>query len=84
MVKGLTYERRPDGGGGQLLGDVHPEDGVAQQDADLKHDARAAVQRQVEAGDVHQHEEDAGDEETYHVQQGAPANQHLEDDTDVG
>lgn len=72
-----TYERRGDGRGRQLVRQVHPEHGVAQQDAGLEGDACAAVEGQVEADHVHQHEEDAGDEETHHVQQGAPADQHL-------
>lgn len=73
----ITYERRSDGIGRELLCDVDPEHGVPQQDADLKHDPGSAVQRQIKTSDVHQHEEDAGDEETHHVQQGATADQHL-------
>lgn len=61
----------------QVVRHVDPEDSVAQQYADLEGDARAAVQGQVEANHVHQHEEDAGDEQAHHVQQGAPADQHL-------
>lgn len=72
-----TYERRSDGGGRELFRDVDSEDGVAQQDADLEDDPGPAVHRQIEAADVHQHEEDAGDEETHHIQQGATADQHL-------
>lgn len=72
-----TYERRAGGRRRQLVRQVDPEHGVAQQDADLEGDARAAVQGQVEAGHVHQHEEDAGDEQTHHIQQGAPPDQHL-------
>lgn len=73
-----TDERSPDSRGRQLVGQVDSEDGVAQQDADLEGDSRAAVQRQVEAHHVHQHQEDAGDEEAHHVQQGASADQQLE------
>lgn len=72
-----AYERRPCGGGWKFVSDVDPEEGVAQQDADLEANPRPAVERQVEAGDVHQHEEDARDQEPHHVQQGAPADQHL-------
>lgn len=77
VLKYPTYERSPDCSGRQFLGDVDSEDGVAQQYADLKDNPCTAVQRQVKAGNVYQHEEDAGDEETHHVQQGASANQHL-------
>lgn len=73
----ITYERRSDGSGRELLCDVDSEHGVAQQDADLKHNPGSAVQRQIKTSDVHQHEEDAGDEETHHIQQGATADQHL-------
>lgn len=75
-----TYERSCDCSGRQLIGNVDSEDGVSQQYADLKYDPCAAVQRQVKAGDIHQHEEDAGDEETHHIQQGASADQHLEEE----
>lgn len=73
----ITYERRSDGSGRELLRDVDSEHGVSQQDADLKHNPGSAVQRQIKTSDVHQHEEDAGDEETHHIQQGATADQHL-------
>lgn len=72
-----TYEWCSDGGGRHLVHQVYPEDSVAQVDAGLEGDARATVGRQVEADDVDHHEEDAGDEQTHHVQQGAPADQHL-------
>lgn len=74
-----TYERSSDCSGRQLISNVDSEDGVTQQYADLKDNSCAAVQRQVKAGDIDQHEEDAGDEETHHIQQGASADQHLED-----
>lgn len=73
----FTYEWSSDCSDGQLICHVDSEDRVAQQYADLKGNACTAVQRQVEANHVYQHEEDAGDEETHHVQQGAPADQHL-------
>lgn len=76
-LKLSAYERRPGGGGWKFVGDVDPEDGVAQQNADLEANPCPAVERQVEAGDVHQHEEDARDQEPHHIQQGAPADQHL-------
>lgn len=72
-----TYEWSPDRCGRQLVRHVDSEDGVAQQYADLEGNACPAVQRQVEADHIHQHEKDAGDEETHHIQQGAPADQHL-------
>lgn len=75
--KKSTDEWSFDSGGRQLVHQVDSEDGVAQQDADLKGDACAAVQWQIEAENIHQHEEDAGDEQTHHVQQGAPPDQHL-------
>lgn len=77
MEKPPTDERRSDRRGRQVVGQVDPEDGVAQQDADLEGDVGSAVQGQVEARHVHQHQEDAGDEEAHHVQQGAPADQQL-------
>lgn len=76
-VKCPANEWSPDSGGRQFIRQVDSEDRVAEQYADLKGDARATVQRQVEADHVHQHEEDAGDEEAHHIQQGAPADQHL-------
>ena len=72
-----TYEWSSDCSGGQFICQVDSEDSVAQQYARLKDNPCAAVQRQVEAGHIYQHEKDAGDEETHHVQQGAPADQHL-------
>lgn len=75
--KNPTYEWSTDCGRRQLIRHVDSEDSVAQQNADLKGNACAAVQRQVEANHIYQHEEDAGDEETHHIQQGAPADQHL-------
>lgn len=77
MIKFSAYERRPGGGGWKFVSDVDPEDCVAQQDADLEANPRPAVERQVEAGDIHQHEEDARDQEAHNIQQGAPADQHL-------
>lgn len=77
MRRRRTNERSPESGGGQFVCQVDPEDGVTQQNADLKGDSRPAVQRQAEAHHVHQHEEDAGNEEADHVQQGAPADQQL-------
>lgn len=74
----ITYERRSDGSGRELLCDVDSEHGVSQQDADLKHNPGSAIQRQIKTGDVHQHEKDAGDEETHHIQQGATADQNLQ------
>lgn len=79
IIKCPTYEWSSDCSGGQFIRQVDSEHRVAQQYADLKGDACTAVQRQVEADHVHQHEEDAGDEETHHIQQGAPADQHLND-----
>lgn len=76
-MKYSTYEWSSGGSGRKFICDVDPEDSVAQQNADLKDNPCAAVQRQVEAGDVHHHEEDAWDQEPHHVQQGAPADQHL-------
>lgn len=73
----VAYEGRPGGGGWKFIRDVDPEDSVAQQDADLETNPCPAVQRQVETGDIHQHEEDARDQEPHYVQQGAPADQHL-------
>lgn len=73
-----TDEGSPDSRGRQLISQVDSEDGVAQQDADLKGNSCAAVQRQVETHHVHQHEEDARDEEADHIQQRASADQQLE------
>lgn len=79
MMKYPTYEWSSDCSGRQLICKVDSEDGVTQQYADLKDNPCAAVQRQVKAGNIYQHEEDAGDEETHHVQQGASADQHLQE-----
>lgn len=67
-----AYERRSGGGGWKFVSDVDPEDSVAQQDADLEANPCPAVERQVETGDVHQHEENAWDQKPHYVQQGAP------------
>lgn len=50
-----TYERRFDSRSRQVISEVDSEDGVSQKNADLKGDARATVQRKVEADHVHQH-----------------------------
>lgn len=75
----VAYERRPSGGGWKFVSNVDPEHSVTQQDTDFKANPCPAVQRQVETGDVHQHQEDAWDQETHHIQQGAPTDQHLKE-----
>lgn len=77
-----TYEWSADCRGRQFICHVDSEDGVSQQYADLKADACTAVQGQVKADHIYQHEEDAGDEESHYVQQGAPADQHLSERQD--
>lgn len=79
MLTCPTYEWSPHCSGGQIICQVDSKDSVTQQDADLKGNACAAVQRQVEADHIYQHEKDAGDEESHHIQQGAPADQHLQE-----
>lgn len=74
-----TDERSPESSGRQLISQVDSEHSVAQKDADLKGNPCAAVQRQVETHHIHQHEEDAGDEEANHIQQGAPTDQQLDE-----
>lgn len=74
-----TDERSPESSGWQIISQVDSEHGVAQKDADLKGNPCAAVQRQVETHHIHQHEEDAGDEEANHIQQGAAADQQLDE-----
>lgn len=63
----LTNERSGDCCCRDLIHQVDPEHSVAQKNANFEGYACACVGRQVEADNVHHHEEDAGDEKTHHI-----------------
>ena len=60
---------------------VDSEDGVAHQHAGLEQNPGLAGGREVEAAQVHEHQEDAGDQQAHHVDQRVPANHDLGRDT---
>lgn len=64
----LTNEGSADGSGWQRVGYNDQEDGVAQEECDLKGDSLATVWGQVEAHDVHDHEEDTGQQQADHIE----------------
>ena len=76
-TKRFTYERCPDGGGWERVGDDDEEDGVSQQQCDPEGDSLSAVRRQVEAHHVHHHQEYTGQAQVHRVEQWPPANHHL-------
>lgn len=76
-----TNEGCFNGCGRDFIHQIDSDYSEAQENAGLESDASSTVRRQIETGDIHHHEEDAGDEQTYHVQQGAPADQHLQRET---
>lgn len=77
-----TNEGCFNGCGRDFIHQIDSDHSEAQENAGLESDASSTVWRQIETGDIHHHEEDAGDEQTYHVQQGAPADQHLQRETE--
>lgn len=79
-----TNEGCFNGCGRDLIHQIDSDYSEAQENAGLESDASSAIWRQIETGDIHYHEEDAWDEQTYHVQQGAPADQHLQRETVAG
>lgn len=64
----LTNEGSADGSGWQRVRHNDQEDGVAQEECDLKGDSFATVWGQVEAHDVHDHEEDTGQQQADHIE----------------
>lgn len=63
-----------------LVRHVDPENGVAHQHAGFEHNPGTAGRGDVEAPQVHKHEEDAGNQQAHHIDQWAPANHHLDRD----
>lgn len=63
-----------------LVRHVDPENRVAHQHAGFEHNPGTAGKGDVEAPQVHKHEEDAGDQEVHHIDQWAPTNHHLDRD----
>ena len=62
VLSSLTNEGSVESCYRDLIHEVDPEDSVAQEDANFERYPCACVRWQVEADDVHYHEEDAGDE----------------------
>lgn len=73
----LTNERSANGSGWQRVRNDDQEDRVAQEECDLEGDPLTTVGGQVEAHDVHDHEEDAGQQQADHIEEGPPADDHL-------
>lgn len=74
---GLTNEGSADGSGWQCVRYNDQEDRVAQKECDLEGDPLTTLRGQVEAHNVHDHEEDTGQQQADHIEQGPPADDHL-------
>ena len=81
---GLTDERRADGRGGQRVGHDDQEDRVAQEERDLEGNSLTTVRRQIEAHDVHDHEEDTGQKQADRIEEGPSADDHLDRERSSG
>lgn len=64
-----------------LVRHVDPEDCIAHQHTGLKHNSCTAVGGQVEASQVHEHQEDARYQETHNIGQWTSANHYLAGNT---
>lgn len=73
----LTSQRGAHYAPGHLSRHVDPEDGVAHQHAGVEHSPGTAGGWQLEAPQVHKHEEDAGNRQPHDIDQRAPENHHL-------
>ena len=65
-------------GGGERVGHDDEEHGVDEQQGDLEGDPLPAVWRKVEAHDVHDHQEDAGQQQVHRVEQRPSSDHHLQ------
>lgn len=79
----LTNERRAPCAPWHLIRHVDPEDCVAHQHIGLEYNSCTAVGGQVEAPQVHEHQEDAGNQEAHNIGQRASANHHLAEDREA-
>lgn len=73
----LTNQRGAHCAPWHLIRHVDPEDSVAHQHIGLEHNPGSAGGWQVKASQIHEHEEDAGNQQAHDVDQWAPANHHL-------
>lgn len=73
----VTYQWRSNGRGRQCVGYNDEEDGVAEQQCDLKGNSLSAVWRQKETNDVHHHQEDAGQQQIHGVKEWPSSDHHL-------
>ena len=80
----LTDERRADGRGGQRVGHDDQEDRVAQEERDLEGNSLTTVWRQIEAHNVHDHEEDTGQKQADRIEEGPSADDHLDRERSSG
>lgn len=81
---GLTDEGRADGRGRQRVGHDDQEDRIAQEERDLEGNSLATVRRQVEAHDVHNHEEDTGQKQADRIEEGPSADDNLGSREELG
>lgn len=65
---GLTNEGSANGGGWQCVGHNDQEDRVAQKECDLEGDPLTTFWGQVKAHDVHDHEEDTGQQQVDRIE----------------
>lgn len=79
----LTNQRRTPRAPRHLVRHVDPEDCVAHQHIGLEYNSCTAVGGQVEAPQVHEHQEDARNQEAHDICQWASANHHLAEDEEA-
>lgn len=73
----LTNQRCASCTSWHLVRHVDPEDCIAHQHIGLEHNSCTAVGGQVEASQVHEHQEDAGYQEAHNIGQWTSANHYL-------
>lgn len=76
----LTNQRHAPCTPWHLVRHVDPEDCVAHQHIGLEYNSCTAVGGQVEAPQVHKHQEDARNQEAHNIGQWASTNHHLAED----